>query len=254
MWRVVCMFEITVDDAKFWKNCVDAIANLVDEGTFEVKEDCIQLKAMDPSQIAMVVFSAPKTSFSIYSVTSAGKISLNIDSLSKILARSRSNEKLSMHAEENKLELEFSSENNKRSFKVPLIDIPAGAQKEPKIEHDARILLKPSAFKEVLKDAALLSSHLTLEATSDGFTIDVKGDSADLLAQSANVGDVVQEMQAKNKARATFPLQYLDDMVKACPDDAQLVLNLKTNTPLKIEYAIGEAKIAYYLAPRIEAE
>ncbi len=254
VWRVVSMFEITVDDAKFWKNCIDAIANLVDEGTFEVKDDGIHLKAMDPSQIAMVVFTVPKSSFSAYSIKADGKVSLNIDSLAKILARARGSEKLSMRAEENKLELEFFNENNKRSFKVPLIDIPAGHQKEPKIEHDAKVVLKAGAFKEILRDAALLSSHLTIEVNKDNFVVDVHGDSADLFSENAKAGETVQELEAKQKARATFPLQYLEDMSKACPDDGALTLHLKTNAPLKIEYSIADAKLTYYLAPRIEAE
>jgi hypothetical protein len=41
-------------------------------------------------------------------------------------------------------------------------------------------------------------------------------------------------------------------MVKACPDNETVSLHLKTNSPIKVEYNIGEAKLVYYLAPRIE--
>ena len=28
------MFEIKIDDARYWKNCVDSIVSLIDEGSF----------------------------------------------------------------------------------------------------------------------------------------------------------------------------------------------------------------------------
>lgn len=240
------MFEVSVEDAKFWKSCVDAIVNLIDEGVLEVKADGIYLRAMDPSQIAMVSFFVPKKSFVDYKVEGAGKLGLNFDSLSKFLARAREKEKLKMVLEENRLGLEFSGEG-RRSFKIPLLDLSAGPQKEPKIDYDATVKVNAGQFKEILRDATLVSSHLVLEATEAGFFVDAKGDSADLNEKAT------AEMNVKKPARATFPLQFLDDIARACPNDAQITLNLKTNAPVKVEYSIGDALLTYYLAPRIEA-
>ena len=61
-------------------------------------------------------------------------------------------------------------------------------------------------------------------------------------------------MNVTKPARATFPLQYLDDIVKACPDNAPLTIHLKTNAPLKVEYEVESAKVIYYLAPRIDSD
>lgn len=248
------MFEITVQDAKFWKNCIDAIVNLIDEGTLEIGSEGMSLRAMDPSQIAMVSFNAPKKSFAAYNVQGSAKVSLNFDNLSKILGRSRSNESLSLTSEENKLVLQFAGKEGKRSFKVPMLDMPLGHQKEPKVEHEALISMRSGAFKEMLRDATLISSHLSLEANESGFIMEAHGDSADLKLESEKTAEAITSIEVKKQARATFPLQYLEDIVKAAPEDAQLKLNLKTNAPLKLEYSIGEAGITYYLAPRIEVE
>lgn len=240
------MFEVSVEDAKFWKNCVDAIVNLIDEGVLEVKADGISLRAMDPSQIAMVSFFVPKKSFVEYNVEGSERLGLNFDNLAKFLARAREKEKLRMVLEENRLGMEFSGEG-RRSFKVPLLDLSAGPQKEPKIEYDATVKVNAGQLKEILRDATLVSSHVVLEATEAGFFVDAKGDSADLNEKAT------AEVSLKKPARATFPLQFLDDIAKACPNDAGITLNLKTNAPIKIEYAIGDASLTYYLAPRIEA-
>jgi len=61
-------------------------------------------------------------------------------------------------------------------------------------------------------------------------------------------------MTLTKPARSTFPLQYLEDIVQACPDNAPLTIYLKTNAPLKVEYEVESAKVTYYLAPRIDSD
>jgi proliferating cell nuclear antigen len=247
------MFEIQIDDARVWKNCVDAIVNLIEEGTFEIDPDGIRLRAMDPSQIAMVSFFIPKSAFSEYKVSSSNKIGLNFDNLSKIMARTRGGERLRMTLEDNKLIMEFASDDSKRNFKVPLVEMPPGSHKELKIDHDAKVVMHASNFKEALRDAVLISSHITLEAGSSGFKVDAHGDNAELLLESGSKGEEIV-VDARHSAKATFPLKYLDDISKACPETSKLTLHLKSNKPIKLEYKIGEADIVYYLAPRIDLE
>jgi proliferating cell nuclear antigen len=171
--------------------------------------------------------------------------------MSKILSRSRGKDRLMMMLDENKLVLEFIGDD-KRNFKLPLIDVQEGMQKEPKIEFDAVVKIKAGQLKEILGDAALLSSHVVLEASNKGFFVEVHGDSGDLRVEREKTGEATQNIDVKKDSRATFPLQFLGDMVKACPDDEVLSLNLKTNAPIKVEYDIKDAKLVYYLAPRIE--
>ena len=83
------MFELKLDNAKHWRDCIDAIVSLIDEGLFSISPEGITLKAMDPSGISMVSFTMPKKAFSKYEIEKAVSIGLNLDNLSKILARTR---------------------------------------------------------------------------------------------------------------------------------------------------------------------
>jgi len=249
------MFRFTVDDAKRYKSATDAIVNLIDEGLLEVGKDGLFLRAMDPSQIAMVLFSMPKAAFSDYDAPAApAKVGLDFGNLSKILARTRDGEKLEISQQENKVQLKFMSGKKKRSFKVPVLDLPAGATREPAVAHDAVVKVSSAHFKESLRDAALVGSHITLEASEKGFVIEVHGDSSDLTEESEKQSEEIIEMKVKEPARATFPLEYLEDIVKAAPENAAINIYLKTNAPLKVEYEVESAKVVYYLAPRIESD
>ncbi len=246
--------EITVDDVKFLRSCVDAIVNLIEEGTLELGSDAMGVRAMDASQIAMVVFSAPKSAFAGYKVSGSEKVGVNFADLSKILGRGRSKDKLIIKRKENKLELEFRGKGSKRHFSLPLLEDAGGGQKEPKVEHDALVKIRGGEFKEMLRDVALVSSHLTMEAKGKEFMVSAKGDSAEMSAVSEKGEKKEFEVDAKKEARATFPLQYLDDIAKACPDDELMSIHLRSNKPVKLDYKIGKAGLTYYLAPRIEDE
>ncbi len=249
------MFKFSVDDARRYKNATDAIVNLIDEGQLEVGKDGLFLRAMDPSQIAMVSFSMPKEAFSEYSApTPSSRVGLNFDNLAKILSRTRGAEKLEISQEQNKLVLRFAGGRRKRSFKVPVLDMPAGATKEPTVQHEAVIRVSSTHFRETLRDASLVGSHVTLSASDSGFAIEVHGDSSDLVEENEKQSEEVIEMKVDKPARATFPLQYLEDIVKACPENSAIMICLKTNAPLKVEYGVESAKVTYYLAPRIESD
>ena len=248
------MFRFVVEDAKKFKSAIDAIVNLIDEGTLEISSTGISLKAMDPSQISMVSFSMPKEAFVEYEVSDPDRVGINFDNFSKILARSRSGEKLEIYREENKVTLKFSSGKKRRAFKIPILEMSAGISREPKVDADVSIKMLGANFKEQIKDAALVSSHVSLNATPEGFRIDVHGDSSDLLVEQEKDSEEIISLEAKKEAKATFPLQYLDDITKACPESNPISLNLKTNAPVRIEYEVSGAKLTYYLAPRIESD
>jgi len=39
------VFELKIDDARYWKSCVDAIGSLIDEGAFNISKEGVSLKA-----------------------------------------------------------------------------------------------------------------------------------------------------------------------------------------------------------------
>jgi len=246
--------KLVIQDAPALKSVIDAIVSLVEEGQFEVKNDGLHLKAMDPSQISMVSFTMPKSAFLEYSISEETKIGMDIGQLSNVLARGKKGEKAELSVEEGRLVIRFIGEKHKRTFKVPLIETGERVQKEPKIEFKNFAKIRADALKETLKDAKLISSHVRLQLTQNEFIVDVKGENGEVKAEFEKGSAELVELNTVTEVRTTFPLQYLEDMVKATSSSAIVMLNLETDRPLRLEYDIEGAKIVYYLAPRIENE
>lgn len=247
--------KLVVSEAPALKSAIDAIVNLVEEGVFEIKKDGIFLKAMDPSQISMITFHMPKSAFVEYDISEEQKVGLNISQFSNILSRGKHGEKAELSVDEGRLTIAFVAEKKKRTFKIPLLDMGEGQQREPKVESGTFVKISAEAFKESLKDAKLLSSHVKLSLTEHAFVVEVKGESGDVRAEfERDNPEIIELKMAGGPARAAFPLQYLEDMVKASNASSPITLHLGTDKPLKIEYELAGAKAIYYLAPRIENE
>jgi len=247
------MFELKIDDAKYWKSSVDSIVSLIDEGTFSITKEGISLKAMDPSGISMISFFMPNKAFSKYEVDKPATVGLNIANLSKILASSRANEQLVMKDNDNKFAMEFIGQNSRRRYKLPMIEIKKDADKEPKIEFDSSVEVKSDSLKEILKDASLLSTYIGFKADKESFVVMAKGDAGELEEEHMNNADVIKKMTVTKSSSATFNLDYMERMVSACPSNSNIMLSLKSKEPVKIDYKIGEAMVAYYLAPYMES-
>ncbi len=243
------MFDIKIEDARYWKNCVESIVNLVDEGSFNISKEGISLKAMDPSGISMISFFMPSKVFSKFDVEKQASIGLNLENLAKILSSSRNNEQLVMKDSNNKLMIEFIGENSRRRYRLPMIDVKKEAEKEPKIEFESQIEVKSDPFKEVLKDATSLSSYVGFKAEKDAFKIIAKGDAGELEEEHAGNTDFIKKLSVSKAATAMFNLEYLDRIVRACPSGNTIQLSLKSEEPIRVDYKIGEATVAYYLAP-----
>ncbi|MEK6979573.1 MAG: proliferating cell nuclear antigen (pcna) [Candidatus Micrarchaeota archaeon] len=246
--------KLVVNEAPALKSAMDAIVNLVDEGQFEITPEGLSLRAMDPSQISMVSFHMPKMSFVEYHVEDTMKIGLDMAQLSNVLSRGNKGEKAELSVEEGRLVVRFIMDKKKRTFKIPLLEIGEGVQREPKIEFKSFVKVGADALKEALKDAKLVSSHVRFVLESDSFTVEVKGDGGDVKAEFEKGSPAIGEIHVSGDAKATFPLQYLEDIVKASSGSSMVTLNLETDRPLRVEYEIEGAKVAYFLAPRIETE
>ncbi|MGC8572044.1 MAG: proliferating cell nuclear antigen (pcna) [Candidatus Micrarchaeia archaeon] len=247
------MFEIKIDNAKYWKSCVDSIVNLIDEGSFKITKEGISLSAMDPSGISMLIFSIPNKAFSKYDVEKDTVVGLNIDNFAKMLSSARSDEQLVMKENNNKLTIEFIGPNGKRRYKLPLIDTRKEGDKAPKVEFESVVEMKSDAFKEILKDASLLSNYIGFKADKNSFSVSAKGDVGELEEEHLGSTDIVKRLDITKPSSATFNLEYLERIVSGCPSESPLILSLKTDEPIKVDYNIGDASFSYYLAPYMES-
>lgn len=242
------MFKAVINDTKSWKNSIDAIAALIDEGTLQLTSEGLKLRAMDPSQIALVDLELPANTFEKYELDNETNVGVDFAELSKITKRVRAEDKIELTLDK-RLNLSFIGET-RRDFNLGIIESSSKPPREPNIEFTTEVKIAPNILKEALKDAELVSNHVALKIDG-GFSIKSDGDTGSADIQFSE--NQLLSLDVQSECRAVFSLDYLDNMLKAAEAPSVVILKMRTDAPLRIEYAIGEGRVVYYLAPRIES-
>jgi proliferating cell nuclear antigen len=246
--------ELVLKSAEVFKKSMEAIAVLIDEAELVVNQNGLELKATDPSQISMVDFSLPKKAFTKFEATET-RLGLDLDYLNQVLSRATSGDELVLSLDEKKAFLSVTFNGNaKRSFQVPLIDISSADVPNPRIEFDSELLVSAGFLQSAFKDAALISSHVTLGCNEEKFFVKATSSKGNLNEDVAQNKDTLPELRVKRECKSMFPLDYLQDMLKVASSDTKVSLFIKASAPVRVSYPIGEANISYFLAPRIESQ
>ncbi|HLC92644.1 MAG TPA: proliferating cell nuclear antigen (pcna) [archaeon] len=247
--------KLVFEDASLFKRYIDGLSALVDESEFVISESGLGLKATDPSQISLVDFTLPKKAFKKFEAAAATKIGVDLNYLNQITGRAKARDslELSLSEDSSKLLVVFAG-GSKRSFSIPLLDISSADLPLPRIEFDAEIKIRADALQNSFKDADLISTHINLSVENDSFVVRANSSKGNLENVYSAKDKSVVSLKAQDQVRAMFPLDYLENIVKAASSDTEITVKLKTNAPVEISYSLGEGKFTYYLAPRIESE
>jgi proliferating cell nuclear antigen len=101
----------------------------------------------------------------------------------------------------------------------------------------------------------MVSDHIALGVDEDRevFYVDAEGDTDDVHFELGRA-DLI-DLQAGD-AHSLFSLDYLKDMNKAIPKDAEVEMELGEEFPVKMHFDIaeGQGRVTYMLAPRIQSE
>jgi proliferating cell nuclear antigen len=103
--------------------------------------------------------------------------------------------------------------------------------------------------------ADMVSDHIALAVDDDDetFVVEAEGDTDDVRLE-LDREDLV-DLQA-GPARSLFSLDYLKDMNKAIPKDAEVTIELGEEFPVKLHFDIaeGQGNVTFMLAPRIQSD
>ena len=246
--------KLVFDSADVLKKSIKALSALVDEGEFIFDEEGMKLRATDPSKIAMVDFSLPKHAFREYDVPGPVKVGLNLSDLQGVFKKAQASESVEMSLSEDgsRFIVELVGRARRR-FVLSVLDLGGMELPLPKISFTATAKVLADVFSSALDDASSFSTHVTIEVSPEDFVMRASGSKGEyVLELKKDVHDALLDLDVTERAKASYPLDYLEDMVSQVNKSAAITVSLSTDAPLKLAYAIGDANFVYFLAPRIE--
>jgi len=244
------MFKAVIN-AEALRDAIEAVSSLVDEVKFSLSEKGLELKAVDPANVAMVSLVVRPEAFDYFKVT-PGEIGIDLVRLSDVLSMADKGEnvQLELDEENHKLKIGVGS----LSYTLSLID-PTAIKKEPRIPEldlPAHVTLPGGELRRAVKAAEKVSDHVILGVSDESFYMEAKGDIDSLKLKIPSTELLGMK---PGEARSLFSLDYLEDMSKAIGKATEVTLEMGIDYPLRVNFKLGQSiDISYLLAPRIEQE
>lgn len=247
--------KLTLAEPKYLKDSISIISDLVNEARFKVNKDAIELVAMDPANVAMVVFKLLSSAFTEYNVKDDVEIAINLSNLKQILRRANPNDMLTLElGEDNKLKVELKG-NTTRTFNLPIIELEDKEQKVPELKFPVSITTTSTILSEAIEDVDIVAESVTFMADTDKFSVNAEGDlsQANIDVKGGDSTKIIAE--GSEKVKAKYSIEYLKKMMGGSKLADNVVINFNKDYPLKLDYkTVDKVMLSFILAPRVENE
>lgn len=242
--------KLTLAEPAYLKDSITIISDLVNEARFKVTKDALELVAMDPANVAMVIFKLLSSAFAEYEVKEEVQIAINLNNLKQILRRANPSDIIVLELEENKLKIQLKG-NTVRTFNLPIIELEEKEQKIPELKFPVNIIMPCSVLNEAVEDATIVAESLAFEAEPKKFTITAEGDLSQVKIEIKESDNII--IKAESKLRAKYSIEYLKKMMGASKLSKNVEIKFSKDYPLKLEYKeVDKIMLSFILAPRVE--
>jgi proliferating cell nuclear antigen len=248
--------KLVLAEPRLLKESVSIISDLVNEVTFKADSDKIELIAMDPANVAMVMFKIVSSAFVEYKVEKPVSFSVNLDNLDQILKRAKPNDTLhiELDSKNNKLKVQIKGESNK-TFNLSLIDIDESEQKVPELKFNVKAEIPSHIFNESIEDMDIVAESVALVAEADRLTIESEGRFNAARVEIGSGEGTVINMVKKDKTLAKYSIEYLKKIVKGTKLSDVAVIQFGEEYPLKVDYKVmDKVMLSFILAPRVDSD
>ncbi len=244
--------KLVLAEPKYFKDSISIISDLVTEAKFKITNDGLELVAMDPANVAMVVFKLLSSSFTSFNLEKEEELAINLNNLKQVLRRTKSDDVLTLETEENKLKIQLKG-NTCRSFSIPLIELEDKEQKVPELNFPITIETHPNILTESIEDVSVVAESVTLLAEKNQFVIKAEGDLSKAFIEINSDDDTVINTESVDKFKAKYSLEYLKKMIAGAKLTDKVSISFNNDYPLKIEYKqVDKLALSFILAPRVD--
>jgi len=245
--------KLTLAEPRYLKDSISIISDLVNEARFKVTKEAIELVAMDPANVAMVIFKLLSSSFIEYDVKKDVEIAINLNNLKQIMRRAKPNDMLTLEMDpENKLRIQLKG-NNLRTFNLPIIELDEKEQKIPDLKFPVAIKLPSTILNDAIEDVDVVAESVTFVAESKKFAINAEGDLSQANIEIKESDNTMIKVEGNEKIKSKYSIEYLKKMISGSKIADEVSIYFNKDYPLKLEYkTVDKVMLSFILAPRVE--
>lgn len=259
------MFEAKLAKGDVLKKIVSALKELIEQASWDLTEEGIQLQSMDSSHVALVQMMLHHDSFEAYRCDQNIAMGLNMEHLNKVFAAfSQGTVQLQCEDESDSVKFVFEDEKKQRkqSYELRLMDLDVEQLGIPDQEYQASFSMPSSEFTKIIKDMLVIGETVTISVTKGGVQFKTDGEigKADVhLYRGETIDDEENdnsgslELDVQEPIDLAFATQYLKKFTAASSLAKNVTVSLSKDVPMVICYEMEDVgHLKYFLAPKID--
>jgi proliferating cell nuclear antigen len=242
--------KLTLAETKLLKDSTTIIADIVTEVHFKVTPLGIELVAMDPANVAMIIYKLLSSAFVEYHVTGNTVVSVNLNDLKSVFRRIKPQDTMTLELSENKFKITLKGAS-KREFFLPLIDTDDREQKIPNLNFTATVHTSADVLSDAIDDADIIGESVAFGASASHFTVSSSSDLSKAIIEIP--ADEKTKVKAAAEVKSKYSIEYLKKMVPAGKLVPNVEISFSKDYPLKLEYRlVDKMELVFILAPRVD--
>lgn len=248
--------KLTLAEPKLLKDSISVISELVNEASFKINKDGLELVAMDPANVAMIIFKMLSSSFVEYDTPEEINIAVNLDNFNQVLRRVKPSDTLTLEldSEKNRLKIRLRGESS-RTFNLSLIDIDESEQKVPELKFGVQAGMPTSVFSEAVDDMDIVSESVAFTAEANKFIIESEGRFNAAKVEITTDEELNLSFTGEGKVLSKYSIDYLKKIIKGSKLTNNVKLYFGKEYPLRVDYQIvDKLMLSFILAPRVDSD
>lgn len=247
--------KLTLAEPKYFKESITIISDLVNEARFKITPDAMELVAMDPANVAMVIFRLLSSSFTEYDVKKEVDLAVSLSNLKEMLRRVSPSDMLILELDpDNKLKIQIKGAST-RTFSLPIIDIEEKEQKIPDLKFPVTVKTKATMLNDAIEDVDIVGESVTFVVEPKKLVIRAEGELSEANIEIKESDDTKITSNSSDKVKAKYSIEYLKKMIDGSKLADDVVIHFDKDYPLKLDYnVVDKLQLSFVLAPRVENE
>ncbi len=244
--------KLTLADPKYLKDSIAIISELVNEASFKVTPESIEMVAMDPANVAMVIFKLLSSSFTEYDVDQKVELAINLNNLKQILRRAAGTDTLTLETDENKLKITIRGKTT-RTFSLPIIDFDEKEQKVPELNFGTTIKTHAKILNEAIDDVDIVGESVSFTADNGVLSVSAEGDLSKAHIEIKHDDTTQINLHETGPFKAKYSIEYLKKMILGAKLSEEVVVQFNKDYPLRLDFKdVDKVALSFILAPRVE--
>ena len=245
--------KLTLAESRLLKEPISIISELVSDVNLKIDKDKIELIAMDPANVVMVIFKLLSSAFVEYEVKNEKVISLSLDNLNQIFRRIKPSDTLVLELDEDKNRLKVKLRGNTyRTFNISLLHLEDREHKIPELNFPLVIETNSSIFENAIEDVSIVADSVAFVVDKNKFLIKGQGNISDAQIELITDEETDISTEGEDKFVSKYSVEYLKKIIKGGKLSDRVKIQFNKDYPLRVDYNLmDKLGLTFILAPRV---